>query len=86
MKKVPPSKRVRKELKEILEEGGVREGSFLSQFCLKGYMDQAQFFSSKLMEGVLLRVFIDTCLVNVYKKKILMSERYLFKIKNSFLT
>lgn len=35
MKKVPPSKRIRKELREILEQG-VREGNLLSEFLLKG--------------------------------------------------
>lgn len=35
MKKIPPSKRVRNELREILEEG-VREGNLLSEFLQKG--------------------------------------------------
>lgn len=35
MKKVPPSRRMRKELKEVLEKG-VMEGNLLSEFLLKG--------------------------------------------------
>jgi len=35
MKKVPPSRRIRKELKEVLEKG-VMEGNLLSEFLLKG--------------------------------------------------
>ncbi len=35
MKKIPPSRRIRKELQETLEKG-VREGNLLSEFLLKG--------------------------------------------------